>query len=88
MYVCVRMHVRLAFDLLQTKAVVFTLSATTSRIRRNWVKLLEQAIQNNTQWVSSSAGRQCGKKNAQMNALKSDTKVLYGDGDVQWIHDV
>uniref|UniRef100_A0A673CW52 PH domain-containing protein n=2 Tax=Sphaeramia orbicularis TaxID=375764 RepID=A0A673CW52_9TELE len=33
---------------LQTKRAVFTLSAMTSRIRRNWVKLLKQAIQNNT----------------------------------------
>ncbi|XP_041789232.1 TRIO and F-actin-binding protein-like [Chelmon rostratus] len=31
-----------------TKRAVFTLSAMTSRIRRNWVKLLKQAIQNNT----------------------------------------
>ncbi|XP_034450445.1 myosin phosphatase Rho-interacting protein-like isoform X1 [Hippoglossus hippoglossus] len=33
---------------IQTKRAVFTLSAVTSRIRRNWVKLLKQAIQNNT----------------------------------------
>ncbi|KAM7010164.1 TRIO and F-actin-binding protein-like [Tautogolabrus adspersus] len=33
---------------IQTKRAVFTLSAITSRIRRNWVKLLKQAIQNNT----------------------------------------
>ncbi|XP_029950246.1 myosin phosphatase Rho-interacting protein-like [Salarias fasciatus] len=33
---------------LQTKRAVFTFSAMTSRIRRNWVKLLKQAIQNNT----------------------------------------
>ncbi|TMS23554.1 TRIO and F-actin-binding protein [Larimichthys crocea] len=33
---------------IQTKRAVFTLSAMTSRIRRNWVKLLKQAIQNNT----------------------------------------
>ncbi|XP_037620659.1 TRIO and F-actin-binding protein-like [Sebastes umbrosus] len=33
---------------LQTKRAVFTLSVMTSRIRRNWVKLLKQAIQNNT----------------------------------------
>ncbi|KAM9362615.1 TRIO and F-actin-binding protein-like [Symphorus nematophorus] len=32
---------------IQTKRAVFTLSAMTSRIRRNWVKLLKQAIQNN-----------------------------------------
>lgn len=32
---------------LQTKRAVFTLSVMTSRIRRNWVKLLKQAIQNN-----------------------------------------
>ncbi|XP_059902242.1 myosin phosphatase Rho-interacting protein-like [Gadus macrocephalus] len=34
---------------IQTKRAVFTLSATTSRIRRNWVKLLKQAIQQHTQ---------------------------------------
>ncbi|XP_042339254.1 myosin phosphatase Rho-interacting protein-like [Plectropomus leopardus] len=34
---------------IQTKRAVFTLSVMTSRIRRNWVKLLKQAIQNNTQ---------------------------------------
>ncbi|XP_022614339.1 myosin phosphatase Rho-interacting protein-like isoform X3 [Seriola dumerili] len=33
---------------IQTKRAVFTLSAMTSRIRRMWVKLLKQAIQNNT----------------------------------------
>ncbi|XP_037327048.2 TRIO and F-actin-binding protein-like [Pungitius pungitius] len=32
---------------IQTKRALFTLSVTTSRIRRNWVKLLRQAIQNN-----------------------------------------
>ncbi|XP_053275328.1 myosin phosphatase Rho-interacting protein [Pleuronectes platessa] len=32
---------------IQTKRAVFTLSAVTSRIRRNWVKLLKRAIQNN-----------------------------------------
>ncbi|KAG7238440.1 hypothetical protein INR49_030947 [Caranx melampygus] len=32
---------------IQTKRAVFTLSAMTSRIRRMWVKLLKQAIQNN-----------------------------------------
>ncbi|CAL9700348.1 unnamed protein product [Knipowitschia caucasica] len=31
---------------LHTKKTVFTLSAMTSKIRRNWVKLLKQAIQN------------------------------------------
>ncbi|XP_049424547.1 myosin phosphatase Rho-interacting protein-like [Epinephelus fuscoguttatus] len=33
---------------IQTKRAVFTLSVMTSRIRRNWVKLLKQAIQNNS----------------------------------------
>ncbi|XP_039667999.1 myosin phosphatase Rho-interacting protein-like isoform X2 [Perca fluviatilis] len=33
---------------IQTKRAVFTLSVMTSRIRRNWVKLLKQAIQNTT----------------------------------------
>uniref|UniRef100_A0A3P9DBS4 PH domain-containing protein n=1 Tax=Maylandia zebra TaxID=106582 RepID=A0A3P9DBS4_9CICH len=33
---------------IQTKGAVFTLSAVTSRIRKNWLKLLKQAIQNNT----------------------------------------
>ncbi|XP_071329363.1 TRIO and F-actin-binding protein-like isoform X2 [Trachinotus anak] len=33
---------------IQTKRAVFTLSAMTSRIRRMWVKLLKQTIQNNT----------------------------------------
>ncbi|CAL8332354.1 unnamed protein product [Lota lota] len=31
---------------IHTKRAVFTLSAMTSRIRRNWIKLLKQAIQN------------------------------------------
>ncbi|KAM9314172.1 TRIO and F-actin-binding protein-like [Pholidichthys leucotaenia] len=31
---------------IHTKRAVFTLSAVTSRIRRNWVKLLKEAIQN------------------------------------------
>ncbi|XP_047435555.1 TRIO and F-actin-binding protein-like [Mugil cephalus] len=34
---------------IQTKKAVFTLSAMTSRIQRNWVKLLKQAIEDNTQ---------------------------------------
>ncbi|XP_019717693.1 TRIO and F-actin-binding protein-like isoform X1 [Hippocampus comes] len=33
---------------IQTKRAVFTLSAVTSTLRRNWVTLLKQAIQNNT----------------------------------------
>ncbi|XP_057698509.1 TRIO and F-actin-binding protein-like [Corythoichthys intestinalis] len=33
---------------IHTKKTVFTLSAVTSRLRRNWVTLLKQAIQNNT----------------------------------------
>ncbi|XP_077460900.1 uncharacterized protein LOC144077210 [Stigmatopora argus] len=33
---------------IHTKRTVFTLSAVTSRLRRNWVTLLKQAIQNNT----------------------------------------
>ncbi|XP_059188631.1 myosin phosphatase Rho-interacting protein-like [Centropristis striata] len=33
---------------IKTKRAVFTLSVMTSRIRRNWVKLLNQAIQNKT----------------------------------------
>ncbi|KAM8878801.1 TRIO and F-actin-binding protein-like isoform 2-T2 [Spinachia spinachia] len=33
---------------IQTKRALFTFSVMTSRIRRNWVKLLKQAIQNNT----------------------------------------
>ncbi|XP_071392782.1 TRIO and F-actin-binding protein-like [Centroberyx affinis] len=33
---------------IHTKRAVFTLSAMTSRVRRNWVKLLKQAIQDNT----------------------------------------
>ncbi|XP_028307896.1 myosin phosphatase Rho-interacting protein-like isoform X1 [Gouania willdenowi] len=33
---------------LQTKRAVFTFTAMTSRIRRNWVKLLKQAIPNNS----------------------------------------
>ncbi|XP_030594853.1 TRIO and F-actin-binding protein-like [Archocentrus centrarchus] len=33
---------------IQTKGAVFILSAVTSRIRRNWLKLLKQAIQHNT----------------------------------------
>ncbi|KAM4603384.1 TRIO and F-actin-binding protein-like [Polymixia lowei] len=33
---------------IHTKKTVFTLSAATSRVRRNWVKLLRQTIQNNT----------------------------------------
>ncbi|XP_063740490.1 TRIO and F-actin-binding protein-like [Eleginops maclovinus] len=33
---------------IQTRRAVFTLSVMTSRIRQNWIKLLKQAIQNNT----------------------------------------
>ncbi|KAK2816926.1 hypothetical protein Q5P01_025117 [Channa striata] len=41
-------HVEKNYGLqIQTKRALFTLSAMTSRIRRNWVKLLKQAIQNN-----------------------------------------
>ncbi|XP_029019629.1 myosin phosphatase Rho-interacting protein-like isoform X2 [Betta splendens] len=41
---------------IQTKRTLFTLSAVTSRIRRNWVKLLKQAIQNNRH--QSDTGRE------------------------------
>ncbi|XP_077380470.1 TRIO and F-actin-binding protein-like [Festucalex cinctus] len=42
-------HVEKNYGLqIQTKSAVFTLSAVTSRLRRNWVTLLKQAIQNNT----------------------------------------
>uniref|UniRef100_A0A087Y3H9 PH domain-containing protein n=1 Tax=Poecilia formosa TaxID=48698 RepID=A0A087Y3H9_POEFO len=40
---------------IQTKRAVFTLSAVTSRIRRNWVKLLTQAIQNNSHQSDSGS---------------------------------
>ncbi|XP_074520916.1 uncharacterized protein LOC141786091 [Halichoeres trimaculatus] len=40
---------------IQTKRAVFTLSAITSRIRRNWVKLLKQAIQNNRHQSDNSS---------------------------------
>nr|XP_046267802.1 myosin phosphatase Rho-interacting protein-like [Scatophagus argus] len=43
---------------IQTKRAVFTLSAMTSRIRRNWVKLLKQAIQNNTHQSDSSSEKE------------------------------
>uniref|UniRef100_G3PU43 PH domain-containing protein n=3 Tax=Gasterosteus aculeatus TaxID=69293 RepID=G3PU43_GASAC len=40
---------------IQTKRALFTLSVMTSRIRRNWVKLLKQAIQNNTHQSDSGS---------------------------------
>ncbi|XP_034754655.1 TRIO and F-actin-binding protein-like isoform X2 [Etheostoma cragini] len=40
---------------IQTKRAVFTLSVMTSRIRRNWVKLLKQAIQNTTRQSDSGS---------------------------------
>ncbi|XP_041840232.1 TRIO and F-actin-binding protein-like isoform X2 [Melanotaenia boesemani] len=43
---------------IQTKTAVFTLSAITSRIRRNWVKLLKLAIQNNTHQSDSSSEKE------------------------------
>ncbi|XP_034544680.1 myosin phosphatase Rho-interacting protein-like [Notolabrus celidotus] len=43
---------------IQTKRAVFTLSAITSRIRRNWVKLLKQAIQNNTHQSDNSSEKE------------------------------
>uniref|UniRef100_UPI0037E9BB82 TRIO and F-actin-binding protein-like isoform X2 n=1 Tax=Semicossyphus pulcher TaxID=241346 RepID=UPI0037E9BB82 len=43
---------------IQTKRAVFTLSAITSRIRRNWVKLLKQAIQNNTHQSDGSSEKE------------------------------
>ncbi|MED6259065.1 hypothetical protein ATANTOWER_016477, partial [Ataeniobius toweri] len=43
---------------IQTKRVVFTLSAVTSRIRQNWVRLLKQAIQNNTNQSDSSSEKE------------------------------
>ncbi|KAM4750108.1 myosin phosphatase Rho-interacting protein-like [Anableps anableps] len=43
---------------IQTKRAVFTLSAVTSRIRRNWVKILKQAIQNNTHQSDSSSEKE------------------------------
>ncbi|KAF7665082.1 hypothetical protein LDENG_00154600 [Lucifuga dentata] len=42
----------------KTKRAVFTLSATTSRIRRNWLKLLKQAIQNNTHQSDTSSEKE------------------------------
>ncbi|XP_070777221.1 myosin phosphatase Rho-interacting protein-like [Enoplosus armatus] len=43
---------------IQTKRAVFTLSAMTSRIQRNWVKLLKQAIQNNTHQSETSSEKE------------------------------
>ncbi|XP_051802112.1 myosin phosphatase Rho-interacting protein-like isoform X1 [Acanthochromis polyacanthus] len=43
---------------IQTKRAVFTLSAMTSRIRRNWVKLLKEAIQNNTHQSESGSEKE------------------------------
>ncbi|CAJ1053496.1 myosin phosphatase Rho-interacting protein-like [Xyrichtys novacula] len=40
---------------IQTKRAVFTLSAVTSRIRQNWVKLLKQAIQSNAHQSDTSS---------------------------------
>ncbi|XP_076026514.1 myosin phosphatase Rho-interacting protein-like [Genypterus blacodes] len=43
---------------IHTKRAVFTLSATTSRIRRNWVKLVKQAIQNSTHQSDTSSRKE------------------------------
>ncbi|XP_008275845.1 uncharacterized protein LOC103354298 [Stegastes partitus] len=43
---------------IQTKRAVFTLSAMTSRIRRNWVKLLKEAIQNNPHQSDSGSEKE------------------------------
>ncbi|XP_061130645.1 TRIO and F-actin-binding protein-like isoform X2 [Syngnathus typhle] len=43
---------------IQTKRAVFTLSAVTSRLRRNWVTLLKQAIQNNTHQSESGSQKE------------------------------
>ncbi|KAK7929987.1 hypothetical protein WMY93_006382 [Mugilogobius chulae] len=43
---------------LQTKKAVFTLCAMTSRIRRNWVKLLKQAIQNKSHQSDSGSEKE------------------------------
>ncbi|XP_069024051.1 myosin phosphatase Rho-interacting protein-like isoform X1 [Embiotoca jacksoni] len=43
---------------IQTKKAVFTFSAMTSRIRRNWVKLLKQAIHNNTHQSDTSSKKE------------------------------
>ncbi|XP_035493339.2 TRIO and F-actin-binding protein-like [Scophthalmus maximus] len=43
---------------IQTKRAVFTLSAVTSRIRRNWVKLLKLAIQNNTHQLDTGSEKE------------------------------
>ncbi|XP_053711329.1 myosin phosphatase Rho-interacting protein-like [Synchiropus splendidus] len=43
---------------IHTKRTVFTLSAMTSRIRRNWVKLLQQAIRDNTYQSESSSEKE------------------------------
>ncbi|XP_077428260.1 uncharacterized protein LOC144055813 [Vanacampus margaritifer] len=43
---------------IQTKSAVFTLSALTSRLRRNWVTLLKQAIQNNTHQSESGSEKE------------------------------
>ncbi|XP_051940108.1 TRIO and F-actin-binding protein-like isoform X2 [Hippocampus zosterae] len=43
---------------IQTKRAVFTLSAVTSTLRRNWVTLLKQAIQNNTHQSESGGEKE------------------------------
>ncbi|XP_077574476.1 uncharacterized protein LOC144197753 [Stigmatopora nigra] len=43
---------------IHTKRTVFTLSAVTSRLQRNWVTLLKQAIQNNTHQSESSSEKE------------------------------
>ncbi|XP_061627457.1 myosin phosphatase Rho-interacting protein-like isoform X2 [Phyllopteryx taeniolatus] len=43
---------------IQTKRAVFTLSAVTSGLRRNWVTLLKQAIQNNMHQSESASKKE------------------------------
>nr|XP_020452751.1 uncharacterized protein LOC109958446 [Monopterus albus] len=43
---------------IQTKRAVFTLSAMTSRIRRNWVKILKEAIQSNARQSETSSEKE------------------------------
>uniref|UniRef100_A0A3B3DQ78 PH domain-containing protein n=1 Tax=Oryzias melastigma TaxID=30732 RepID=A0A3B3DQ78_ORYME len=43
---------------IQTKRALFTLSAITSRIQQNWVKLLKQAVKNNALQSDSSSEKE------------------------------
>ncbi|XP_040001017.1 TRIO and F-actin-binding protein-like [Xiphias gladius] len=67
---------------IQTKRAVFTLSAMTSRIRRNWVKLLKQAIQNNTH-QSDTGSKKANPLSRRPSSCQPPTRVTCEDSSYE-----